>query len=515
MPAAFAEYRRFDGGLNLRDAPSELAENETPACFNVTLDERGGVSARLGLAKLNGSSLLPAAPQYLYYSSVADALLAYISTDAGVGKLYKSTDGGVTWSSAYALFTAGASGAIVDFKNRVVVVNTIDGVYSFPAGLAAPTHTAGGTNNMEAVRGSAVASWQNKLWVCGDPNNKPRVWRCAIGDELTWTIATDWTDIREVDDNILTGIGAGQGVDFTSKPTLIICKQNSTYRINDSSTGAFTTLHAQGAGAASAQSIASSLGRICFINDRGVWVTDGPSIPVRVSDKIGPLFSPDGLNLAALAGWTAGVQRDRIVFNVARNGSSTNNLQLEYHPQVGWFTAHKGMNLGPMALYTKNTRKLIGADVAAGKIYEVGKSGTDDGTAIACFWQTRWQEMNQGAEARLRRIRVWGRGNFDAYVKTDFTRGAGDQFNFDFATATDAFVWGAGVWGFDDWGDAQYESALDEPLDEVGKYMSLLISKSVTTSSSGPPLLTDGVAPEVGAFGFYQIRLDYVPLGAA
>jgi hypothetical protein len=80
MPLSFAEYRRFDGGLNLRDAPSELAENETPSCFNVTLDERGGVVARLGLTKLNGSSLLPQPPQALYYSSVADALLAYIST---------------------------------------------------------------------------------------------------------------------------------------------------------------------------------------------------------------------------------------------------------------------------------------------------------------------------------------------------------------------------------------------------------------------------------------------------
>src|SRR4051794_32871007 len=143
MPAAFAEFRRFDGGLNLRDAPSELAENETPGCFNVTLDERGGVSARLGLSKLNAASLLPQPPGYLYYSSVADALLAYISSDAGNGKLYKSTDGGVTWSSVYTSFTAGATGAIVDFKNRVVVVNTVDGVYSFPAALGAPTHTAG------------------------------------------------------------------------------------------------------------------------------------------------------------------------------------------------------------------------------------------------------------------------------------------------------------------------------------------------------------------------------------
>src|SRR4051812_5818906 len=110
---SFAEFRRFDGGINLRDAPSELAENETPACSNVTLDERGGVTARTGITRLNGASPLPQPPQDLYTSSVADAVLAYISSDAGNGKLYKSTDGGVTWTSVYTGFTAGASGMII------------------------------------------------------------------------------------------------------------------------------------------------------------------------------------------------------------------------------------------------------------------------------------------------------------------------------------------------------------------------------------------------------------------
>ena len=143
----------FDGGLNIRDAPTEVAPNETPDCMNITLDERGGATSRLGINKLNGASLLPQSPTFLYYSTVADALLAYISTDAGVGKLYNSTDAGVTWSVVTATFTAGASAAIIDFKDRVVLVNTLDGVYSYPSGLGAPTHTAGGAANMDEVRG--------------------------------------------------------------------------------------------------------------------------------------------------------------------------------------------------------------------------------------------------------------------------------------------------------------------------------------------------------------------------
>ena len=38
----------FQGGLNLRDAPTELKPSESPSAWNVTLDERGGVVKRLG-----------------------------------------------------------------------------------------------------------------------------------------------------------------------------------------------------------------------------------------------------------------------------------------------------------------------------------------------------------------------------------------------------------------------------------------------------------------------------------
>jgi hypothetical protein len=507
----------FSGGLNLRDAPSELAGNEWAAGFNVTADERGAAAARLGVTKLNGASLLPQVAGYLYYSAVADALLAYISADAGNGKLYKSTDGGVTWSAAYATFTTGAAGAIVDFNGRVIVVNTIDGVYSFPSGLGAPTHTAGGTNNMEAVRGATATVWQNKVWVSGDVNNRARVWWCDPGDPTTWTIANSWVDVREVDDQIVTCIGAGQGIDIAGKPTLVVYKRNSAYRIYDSSSGAFNTLHSTGAGAASATSVAAVNGLICSINDRGVWVTDGISVPVLVSDKLAPLFTSTGLNLGAtaLATWSAGPQRDRVVFNITRAGSSTNNLQLEYHPRFGWFAAHKGQNLGVCAPYTKATRKLIAAAAATGAVYDAESGGTDDGTAIACSWQSRWAPLNRGAEARCRRIRAWGRGTFDLYLKVDYTQGAGDVYSLDYTASNTGFVWGTGAWGTGVWGDNAYEGRLDAALDEVGTHISVALSKSVSSVSSAPALLGDGSAPDVGAFALYSARVDYVPLGGA
>ena len=50
------QFRDFSGGLNIRDAAAQLGQNESPADSNVTLDERGGVSKRLGYAKYNGTA---------------------------------------------------------------------------------------------------------------------------------------------------------------------------------------------------------------------------------------------------------------------------------------------------------------------------------------------------------------------------------------------------------------------------------------------------------------------------
>lgn len=509
------QLQRFDGGLNLRDAPTEIAPNESPDCMNVTLNERGGVESRLGLLKLNAASLLPAAPSYLYYSVVADALLAYVSTNAGFGHLYKSTNGGSTWSAAYSTFTAGAEAAIIDFKNRVVVVNTLDGVYSFPSDLSAPAHTAGGSANMDEVRGSAIAVWQNRLFVTGDiredaTHSQTRVWKSNIGNEQLWTVSTDFNDIREVDTQRCTAIGAGVGMDVTGKPTLLIFKETSMYRMNDSTTMAYTTLHSKGAGAASSKAVATNLGRICSINREGIWVTDGLAIPIRVSDKLAPLFTQDGIDYANFSKWSAAAYRDRVVFTVVRAGGSSPNLMLEYHPELGWTVPHD-LGVGVMSPYTKQTAKLFGAAAAGGQIYSVFTGGTDDGTAIDARYQTPWAPLVSGDEARLRYLRAYGRGQLTAQLRSDFVT-IGEDYPLDFGEGS-GFVWDVDVWDVGLWGEPATEGNADTPLDQVCKHVSLMLSATTTDSGERAPLLGDGVAPEVGSWAIYGVKLDYVQLG--
>jgi hypothetical protein len=510
------QLQRFDGGLNLRDAPTEIAPSESPDCMNVTLNERGGVESRLGLLNLNAASPLPAAPSYLYYSTVADALIAYIPSAVGNGWIYKSINGGATWTVVWG-FTADAEAAIVDFKNRVVVVNTLDGVYSFPSDLSAPTHTVGGAANMDEVRGSAVAVWQNRLFVTGDvredaTHSQTRVWKSNIGSEQLWTVATDFNDIREVDTKPCTAIGAGVGMDVTGKPTLLIFKETSMYRMNDSTTMAYTTLHSKGAGAASAKAVATNLGRICSINREGIWVTDGLAIPIRVSDKLAPLFTQDGIDYANFSKWSAAAYRDRVVFTLVRAGATSPNLMLEYHPELGWTVPHTfPFGIGVMAPYTKQTNKLFGATAAFGQVYSVFTGGTDDGVAIAARYQTPWAPLVSGDEARLRYLRAYGRGQLTAQLRSDFVT-IGEDYALDFGEGT-GFVWDTGIWDVGLWGEPATEGNADTALDQVCKHVSLMLSATTTDSGERAPLLGDGIAPEVGSWAIYGVKLDYIQLG--
>jgi hypothetical protein len=165
-----------------------------------------------------------------------------------------------------------------------------------------------------------------------------------------------------------------------------------------------------------------------------------------------------------------------------------------------------------MAPYSKQTAKLIGAaSGAGGQVYEVFKGGTDDGTAIPARYQTPWAPLAGGDEARLRYMRVYGRGAVGAQLREDFST-VGEDYTLSFDQG-DGFVWGVDLWDVGYWGDPAIEGNSDAALDQVCKHVSFMLSAESTTSTNRVPLLGDGNAPEAGAWGIYGIKLDYIQLG--
>src|SRR5262245_50286698 len=172
------EINDFSGGLNLRDAPSELAANETPDCWNVTLDTRGGVVKRLGTVRLNSSPITSPA-SYIYYWPTEQLTIIQMGAN-----LYKTADF-VTFTLIKAFSTSAVVGC-VDFQGKMFIIHPADGLWAYTS-AGGIVQTAGGTNNMEAVKGNCLAVWQNMLWASGDPAKPARVLWSKIGDGSSWS----------------------------------------------------------------------------------------------------------------------------------------------------------------------------------------------------------------------------------------------------------------------------------------------------------------------------------------
>jgi hypothetical protein len=511
-------FDKFDGGWNIRDSISGLELNESPDCKNVVIDERGGIGSRLGITK-GHDTVLAGAPIQGYYWESQNLIVIQIGA-----QLYKATPGSnfVTMGAA---FSTSARVAMVDFNEALVITHPVDGVF-----------TSDGTTNTlrnATVAGTCIAVWQNKVFVgSGAAVARERVWWSNAGDATVWTTATDFNDIQEVDTLGVVAIGVGQGMDVAGRPGLLVFKRRSTYRINDSATGEYTTLSTE-AGAASANAVADIAGLTAFIGDSGIHVTDGVSPPVKVSDQIHPLFNSAVLSFsdADLALWSAGVKEgDTFIFNVKRVGASAPDLMLECRPHARRtedeepsfsIVPHEGCAMRWLITVPAATgSNLWGGGTSAHYIYRLFEGGTDDGTAISAYWTSKAFEANQLALWHLVRVRAKGRGEGVSLSTIADWGSAGQSFPLTAWLAVTG-EWGVGLWGAPDafgtgfWGADAYE--LLENVWNLGtaNAFALKLSASTSTATTRPPALGSGQGAPLGAWNCYALRLDVRSLGGA
>ena len=495
----------FSGGWNPRDAWSEVEDNELIDSMNFTLDKKGGLEKRLGMTRLNPTSPVStnATLKNIFYSAALDKLV--VQTDQDV---FVSSDGGVNWSAPIKTFTTTARAGFVDFLGKLVMIHPVDSVFHYDG-----TTVTGPVAN--SPDGFAIAVWQNFLWSIGDPANPSRVTRSDAG-AITWPGSPVTNDIRVKDDQALTALGGGEGMDTEGRAGLLVFKENSTYRIHAVADGAYTVVDFN-YGASGPLAVTTNNGLTAAISKKGIIAMRGDaSSPVLASYKVEPLFHPAQLNFAQAANMCAGNVHDRMVFSLPWDGSSTNNLTLEYHPQHEWVVPHS-FACNAFTTYTKNTTKLIGGkgdgvtEGGIGIIYEIFSGGSDDGTPITCRAQTKWFEPNGGSSTRFRRAVVNGRGVFTIYVKRDYDTGQGEGFPISIQGS--GSVWGTAVWGVDTWA-----STLAQDYQEIfslgfSRAISFEIQETSSNVYTTTPFLDVGSTETEGAVALYGIVTDMVTLG--
>jgi hypothetical protein len=431
----------FSGGLNLLDSPNELKPNETPDATNFTLDERGAFKWRggsLNLGSLPGTSGKPA---FLYFSPLLGIYLC-ARESAGTLKLFSGSPG--TWTDRGTINSGvTAQAAFIDFPgNPAKVVITTD----VNSGATKGTWTWDGTTltNVAIIGGTALVLWQDRAVFAGYPTsdatgNPTRFWASAPKDPTDWTNAGGaWSqDVREKDAAPLTALGVVGGA-------LLVFKQRSAYRINDSATGAYTTIDPDH-GCLGPLALAPARGRLYVWGMKTICEFDGAGRGLSIADKLDPLFartigfgaygSPDSIPVAST--W-----RGRVYFAYP-SGAGGNDRILEYDPEQQWFMRHQlaasGQNkISSFALGAVGQLDLKAASQNGDMVFTLFTQtpGSDAGTSYASLtnYRTPWLQLNGGGLARLRRARVQGlvgtgtTTTLDCKVYKDWDRSSSDAY---------------------------------------------------------------------------------------
>lgn len=486
--------RDFSGGPNIRDAASELGKNEAVDSWNITFDERGGASSRLGFAKDNSTPFGGGLIVNQFWSSILGSKI----TQAGAS-LYLGTTNTIRKT-----FTSSACVTFAEMNSLIIAAHPVDGLFTSTDGI---TWTA--VADVDApTKPTCIAAFQSKIYT-GDATGK-LAWS-AVADGTNWT-ATDFNKIWEKDQQGIVSLHIGSGQDYQGKPGLLVFKNESFYRMYDSSTGAYTTVDAT-VGSAGPRAVVGVGAKVVFIGKRGVfWWREDQLGATDVSDRFAPLWR-DQTNLSQLGLWAAGRRNNRAVFSLTRAGSTANDLALEYHTEQDWI-APRSDAMSCYATSTGSSETLYGGSPSAtGQCYQMETTGADDGVAIAWRFQTRWLQPNNGFQASVWQVRVHGRGTGTLTVRTDYASAGGDAQAFDLTGTSNTYDSGL-----------TYDSGIfySEPVFQntqafysIGlcRQLSLIFSGSSTTTFTAPQVLSAGTNPQVGYFGLYGVEWLFTQLG--
>jgi hypothetical protein len=500
----------FDGGVNVRDAPNQLAPNECRLLENVILDERGGAEKRLGCQSQGtfDAGADRGISMYTFYrGTTAPQML--MQTSAGVLKYTNdATANPIVWTNIATGLSSTARFSFETFGGKAWFSNGVDAYASWD-GTTYTTYAS-------APKGKYLRLWKDTMWVLGVPTLDDRVYSSNAGDPSTFGVAS-WVDIAHGDGDTGTALA-------TDGLYLIVFKRNRHFVIYDPATFANRLVDFE-KGCESHFSVVEFEGDIYFLSRRGICKYLGDTPAVIISYKLDPIFRDDVLNLNALSGAWATTEANRVLWALPEVGSNINTMQLEYYPRLGPVSQLGSRGLGPFAFHrlpavcftrvrSGTYDRLFGAAGAANKVYWCfAPVGTDDGVMFTAIVETGAYDFGQPlAEKYLRLIRVVGRGRYNFFTRRDFATSLYGTYLIDFVTGSD--VWGSGNWGSDTWGPAAVIQSKAIPIDLYGKFLSLRFSDS--ESGTGTKLIGVGSKEKSltgGEWAIYGFALEGTLLG--
>ncbi len=426
MPYRTFPYQGFGGGLNLRDGPDVVKEDQALNGLNVLFTTRGSVAQRSGYAKLTAAE----------GTNRYDSGSAFYKADGTKHAVVGAGNRLEALSAAGAVIAStGAPTANPHFFQRfggptaehIYIANGTDALRRW-TGAVFETPTFTGTTPSGRYLGLSVTDNRlvNARFSGATAGNNPSTVRFSgEGDPTNWT-NTHYVDLTPGDGEEIKGVASWRDLVVVFKETkFFVFYGNSTdddgdpefnYRPVDSRVGL-----------ASPRAIAVAEQGIYFLDRTGLYFTTG-SQPAQVSELVEPIFRGGSsvyytggeLNDGSIAESSMVYHDNRLWFSFPGGASAVNNRQLIFDPNEKWWSL-ADLPAGPMWLFRPgNVDELVFGYSSGNKHlgrYVDGQYTADDmdqsgagGVAIVARWQGGWFNYQNAVVKTIRESKIAGTG---------------------------------------------------------------------------------------------------------
>lgn len=428
----------FTGGVNLRDNPFELNNNEAQILLNVSLSTRGSMGRRKGITRFDTSG------HPVGVGSIADNLKAWYPNNGGK-YLFCSIDGDI-----YITDQSGAmSLKLNDNPSRIWCFESMEDVAgndrlwaicgqvtSTPRKFDNALTISNWTATLGSVpNGSMLKVWKQRMIVAGVSGKPMHLYWSDPNNPESWP-ANNFLIVSGSEDDIdpITWID-------TIGDTLLIFKRKSVWAIHDPVTFSVRRLGGQGCYGRFQSAVIK--GKCYFFNAKGIWSTQGINVD-QESELIDPIFQESNF-FAAIAGAVrvcAGANNHLYVcwgdysLQVGPSPISVNITSLELIPDLRARQRPQGrpvITAGPWLFhhFSENPRAITNFEIADGSTAVVGGVGgklvtlntnnnNDNGAVIPVSWLSGWKSIiAEEPFERVRRVTFEMDGSLKSQMEKD------------------------------------------------------------------------------------------------
>jgi len=368
----------FYGGLNTRDAPTEIANNEAQDLLNIDFTNGGGIAKRGGtniVGDDKGSSAVLGVFAAYYASSSAQLLMA--SQSATTAGLWYRTTGNYTEATKDAGATKLANHTVsfanfYDGSNQVIFL--ADGT-SFQK-YKPSDNTLYAATASPATVGSFVCVYKNRLYSVGSSSNPERIYFSGLGDGDSWG-GSDFFDVpsQSVNQTGKTGDNIMALVEFQNR--LIILKARSIWQYDTKQ----LRLISNNVGCLGKFALVATDNYLYFADNDGVYRLSGTSLQ-KISLGIQPTWNL--IPVSIISKVALGYFKDMLYVAASTTSATANNIILVnymnlppdeegQHPWSYW----KGTSANPLAAASFTSYE---SSTSAARIFVYGHDNAQSAT---------------------------------------------------------------------------------------------------------------------------------------